>query len=115
MKNAKLFAAILAFCCTAPLGAQRYSVPETALRTGKYNDAIAAFTKLAPANPPPPAALDGLFRSLMIVGRYAEAESTARRAPELANRLGEVLYTRGRIDEAATAFKQAIALKRGDR
>src|SRR6185503_14098649 len=72
---------------TAPLAAQEYGAAETALRTGKYEQAIAAFTKLASADPAPPAALDGLVRSLMIVGRYDEAEAAARRPPELANRL----------------------------
>jgi len=98
-----------------PLAAQEYSAAETALRTGKYEQAIAAFTKLASAEPAPPAALDGLVRSLMIVGRYDEAEAAARRSPELANRLGEVLYGRGMLDQAAESFRKAIARNKADR
>ncbi|MBI4499766.1 MAG: tetratricopeptide repeat protein [Gemmatimonadetes bacterium] len=96
------------------VAAQQYSAAETALRTGKYDDAIAAYTRLAASEPPPVAAINGLVRSLAMVGRYDEAEAAARRSPDAANSLGEILYLRGRWDEAATAFKQAVARKTPD-
>src|SRR5258707_935601 len=96
------------------LVAQQYSAAETALRTGKYDDAISAYTKLAAAEPPPAAAVKGLVRSLAIVGRYDEAEAAGRRSPDAANALGEVLNQRGRWDAAEAAFKQAIARKAPD-
>ena len=107
--------ALLLLLLSGPLQAQQYAAPEQMLRTGKYELAIAAYKKLAEAEPPPAAALKGLAKSLMEVGRYEEAETAARRSPQLANTLGEILYLRGRWLEAEQAYKEAVARKTPDR
>ena len=94
---------------------------ETALRTGRYDDAISAFRGLVRRDPVSPRSAHGLITALAEVGRYREAEEAARRfidaAPgsaEIWNSLGEVLYRVGRIDEAADAFARAMNEGAGD-
>ncbi len=88
---------------------------ETALRTGRYEDAISAFRGLVRRDPAAARPARGLIGALAEVGRYGEAEDAARRylvsesnSPEIWNSLGEVLYLVGRIDEAADAFARAM-------
>jgi tetratricopeptide (TPR) repeat protein len=88
---------------------------ETALRTGRYDDAISAFRGLVRRDPASPRSARGLISALAEVGRYGEAEDGAHRyleaapsSPEIWNSLGEVLYRVGSIDEAADAFARAM-------
>ncbi|NIN71875.1 MAG: tetratricopeptide repeat protein, partial [Gemmatimonadetes bacterium] len=88
---------------------------ETALRTGRYDDAISAFRGLVRRDPAAPRSARGLIGALAEVGRYGEAEDAARRylesapsSPEVWNALGEVLYLVGRIEQAADAFARAM-------
>jgi tetratricopeptide (TPR) repeat protein len=89
---------------------------ETALRTGRYDDAISAFRGLVRGDPASARSAQGLISALAEVGRYGEAEEAARRyidsapsSPEIWNALGEVLYLVGRIEEAADAFARAMS------
>jgi len=101
---------------------------EAALRAGRYDAAIAAFTRAtaseAPASGAPGSAraYRGLVRALREVGRYDEAEAAARRATatpgpvarEVWNSLGEVLRERGRLAAAESAFTRAAAERASD-
>jgi tetratricopeptide (TPR) repeat protein len=83
-----------------------------ALRAGRYQAAISIFQALATSPAATPAARRGWVRSLLAVGRYADAESAARAgasaSPELLNTLGEVLAMRGDREAAERAFRHAI-------
>ncbi|HEX7049957.1 MAG TPA: tetratricopeptide repeat protein [Longimicrobiales bacterium] len=169
MKGTLALAIALAVSLTAPACAQQPDAASAAaaLREGRYDDAIAAYTRLVDDGGGI-AARRGLVRALMAVGRYDEAERAARagtalaakatpagardpahtgptgrarpdsaaadtaraaaavgadgrtaappdgaaapRSPaiELANTLGEVLYARGKVEEAEAAFRTAI-------
>ena len=93
---------------------------DAALRSGKYEEAIAGYRTAAAAPSADARATRGLVDALMMVGRYDEAEAAARRvtaagtSAELWNSLGEVLVTRGKLDEAATAFQQAMSGRASD-
>src|SRR5690606_29793893 len=61
-----------------------------------------------------PMAARGLAHALSAVGRYDEAEAALRTAlapapdsVQLANALGEVLYARGKVEEAERLFRAA--------
>ena len=105
---------ILLFGASA-LGAQSVQDARELLRSGKYAEAAAAFAKVPTSDSAWAAAQRGLVRSLMVVGKYDEAEATARRAAatprgrELSNSYGEVLYARGKIGEAEQAFASALS------
>ena len=83
------------------------------LRTGKYEQAAAAFAKVPASDDEWATAQRGLVRSLVAVGKYDEAEAAARRATsspkgnELWTTLGEVLHGRGRNADAEQAFVRA--------
>lgn len=98
--------------------APQLSAAEAAFRSGKYDEAITAFARLAEADPSSAAARRGWVRALMEVGRYDEAVSAAR-APgipeaELANALGEALYARGDVAGAEAAFRRSVEAKAED-
>lgn len=90
--------------------------PETALRAGQHEVAIAGYTRDAQARPQDFSVHAGLVRALSEVGRYAEAEQAARaflarnkHSAELQTPLGEVLVLRGKSAEAEQAFEKALA------
>ncbi len=94
----------------------RLADAHSALRRGRYDEAIRGFRSMVDREPRSAEAARGLVRALTEVGRYAEAEEAARRyvrgrpdSPELLNALGEVLALRGRRDEAADLFRRALA------
>ncbi|MCZ6918745.1 MAG: tetratricopeptide repeat protein [Gemmatimonadetes bacterium] len=92
------------------LGGQTLDDARLAVRSGEYRDAIRAFTRLARDGEV--AAGRGLVRTLAEVGRDDDAEREARRlyasaSLQFANVLGEVLYARGRLDEAEPLFREA--------
>ena len=101
-------------CVGYPADAQSVDGGDQALRTGKYDEAIAAYRAAASAQDASPRATKGLVDALVMVGRYDEAEETARRATasgtsaELWNSLGEVLVIRGRLAQAESAFVRAM-------
>lgn len=88
---------------------------ETALRQGRYDDAIAAFEDESVATPTP-RLYKGWIEALRLTGRYDEAlgrvDAFLTKEPasvELENTRGELLYERGRIADARTAFEKAIS------
>lgn len=94
---------------------------QTALQSGRYEDAISAFRELLRREPASALSARGLVSALAEVGRYREAEQAARRymesnsgSAELWNSLGEVLYRIGKIEEAADAFAMAMAERASD-
>ena len=95
----------------APLAAQDEA--RDALRTGKYQQAIALLQKVSPADSDWIAAQRDLARAYAMVGKYDEAENTARRAAaarngaSLWNSLGEILSLRGKREAAESAFTRA--------
>jgi tetratricopeptide (TPR) repeat protein len=103
----------LLFAPLATIRAQGVDDATQLLRTGKYEQAAAAFAKVPASDDEWVAAQRGLVRSLMAVGKYDEAEAAARRATtaakgnELWTTLGEVLHTRGRNADAEQAFGRA--------
>jgi tetratricopeptide (TPR) repeat protein len=95
---------------------------EAALRAGRYDAAIAAFTRAATADSSSARAHRGLVRALSEVGRYEQAETAARHATSTAgpiarevwNSLGEILRERGKLTAAESAFARAIAERASD-
>ncbi|HKO16375.1 MAG TPA: tetratricopeptide repeat protein [Gemmatimonadaceae bacterium] len=112
LRLAPLAAMLLVPACA---GAQRLDDARALQRSGKYQEAITAYAEVPAASAGWAAAQRGLVRTLATVGRYDEAEATARRATasaagrELWNVLGEVLQARGKTDEAEQAFTRALA------
>ncbi|HUF25496.1 MAG TPA: tetratricopeptide repeat protein [Gemmatimonadaceae bacterium] len=108
-----LVAAIALSCVGWPADAQTGAGADASFRAGKYDEAIAAYRAGAAGPDAPATAARGLVRALATVGRYDDAEQTARSAtaggsPELWNVLGEVLAERGKLAEAESAFVSAI-------
>jgi len=92
-----------------------------ALRRGDYEKAIEFFTDRIDEEPADVEANRGLVQAYRNTGRFREAERTIgafeRSFPEsvdLANSLGEILHTTGRLDSAREAFQRAIAGGAGD-
>jgi tetratricopeptide (TPR) repeat protein len=99
----------------------RAQLPEAvvAARGGRYDDALAAFEAWSRESPDEPRGHRLWVRTLLEVGRYAEAERVARRlvdagSPELLNVLGEALAATGQWDEAESMFSRAIAAEAPD-
>ena len=119
-RSASVAGALLLLACE-PARSQTLQGAESALRTGRYDEAISAFTALAASDTAPVAARRGLVRALTEVGRYDDAETAARRfatpdarGRELANSLGEVLVLRGKLPEAEAAFRRAMTERASD-
>ncbi|MDQ3698063.1 MAG: tetratricopeptide repeat protein [Gemmatimonadota bacterium] len=103
-------------CASQARGAEGRDQAAAALRSGKYEQAIALYRALASAPDAIPADRRGYVRALAEVGQYQTAEEVGRRyvssgttSPELWNTLGEVLALRGKSGEAAHAFGKALA------
>ena len=83
------------------------------LRTGKYQEAITILSKVPASSEDYVAAQRDLARAYATIGKYDEAELTARKATTgkggalLWNTLGEVLLTRGKLAAAESAFVKA--------
>lgn len=80
------------------------------LRRGDYQEGLRAFRTLAEASNASVSVVRSYARGLMEVGRYDEAIGIlvdGGSGAELANVLGEALYTVGRLQEAESAFQQA--------
>src|SRR5207248_2485587 len=73
-KRGICFACVL-LCVALPASAQSVDDATTLLRTGKYEQAAAAFTKVPPSDDEWVTAQRGLVRSLIALGKYDEAES----------------------------------------
>jgi tetratricopeptide (TPR) repeat protein len=95
---------------------------EAALRAGRYDAAIAAFTRAATGDSASSRAHQGLIRALSEVGRYDDAEAAGRRATakagpvarEVWNSLGEALRERGKLAAAESAFTRAVNERASD-
>jgi tetratricopeptide (TPR) repeat protein len=114
--------AILVACAVvavpAPVLPQSVADARTALRTGAYEEAARGFRRAVEADPGAAEARGGLVEALLVLGRYEDAETAARGAPDpspMANTLGEVLLHTGRLQEAAAAFRQSIDAGAHDR
>jgi tetratricopeptide (TPR) repeat protein len=104
--------------CAWPAEAQLRTAV-VAARGGRYDAALAAFEAWSRENPEEPGGHRSWVKTLLELGRYAEAERVARRlvdagSPDLLNVLGESLAAVGRLDEANAAFSRAIAAKAAD-
>jgi tetratricopeptide (TPR) repeat protein len=99
----------------APLALRAQDDGREALRTGKYQEAIALLSKVPPTDSEWVAAQRDLVRAYTTIGKYDEAENTARRdvaikgGKELWNTLGEALLARGKRVPAESAFVRAGA------
>ena len=111
---------VLAFAAAMPLRAQAVDEATALLRSGKYEDAAAAFGKVPESDEEWVAAQRGLVRSLMAVGKYDEAETAVRRATataqgkELWTTLGHALHARGKNAEAQQAYTLALNVHASD-
>jgi tetratricopeptide (TPR) repeat protein len=99
--------------CASAQDAQNES-PEDELRHGKYQSAIASFTKALQADPKNGNAQKGLLQALLETGKYAEAEMSAEKflalgGNEAQSKLmrGEIYATTGRYAEAISEFGKA--------
>ena len=71
--------AVLIGLAAQPLGAQRIDDARTALRSGRYDDAIAQFTRIVRRDASSVEAARGLVAALVEVGRYEDAREAAER------------------------------------
>jgi Flp pilus assembly protein TadD len=89
--------------------------PLTMLRTGRYDEAIKAYSAVARSDSAWVEAQKYLALTYLTVGKLDEAERTARAgvgAPggqHVANTLGEILVGRGKRAEAEPFFQRAVA------
>ena len=118
-RSASVALALLLLACE-PARSQTLQAAESARRTGRYDEAIRAYTALA-ASDTAITARRGLIETLGDVGRYEEAEAAARgfvtadpRGAQLANTFGEILVTRGKLSDAEAAFRRAMSEKASD-
>lgn len=94
--------------------AQDVSDARDSLRAGRYQEAIAALTKVPASDSNWLQAQEYLVRAYRLTGRYDDAESAARKAVaarggvNMLNSLGEVLIDRGKRAAADTAFTRAV-------
>jgi tetratricopeptide (TPR) repeat protein len=115
VRRAAIVAAAIVVTLTTIARAQDLDAGREALRTGKYAEAIAQLAKIAPTDSQWFAAQRDLVHAYATVGRYDDAENTARRGASakgggaMANTLGEVLLTRGKRAAAESAFVRAGA------
>jgi tetratricopeptide (TPR) repeat protein len=91
----------------------------TAYRTGKYDDAITIYRRLAERESSNIEAWKGLARSFSMVGKYQEAEQALRGAPQsvgvaLSNTLGDVLLEQGKTADAEQAYRIAVQQRAPD-
>ena len=100
---------------TDPLAAQMADSARELARSGKYAEAIAVYSKVPRSDSAWMGVQRELARTLATVGRYDQAEATARQAAvapngrELWATLGAVLQERGRRAAAESAFVRAQA------
>jgi len=84
------------------------------LRSGQYDEALAALQRIARDDDASPAAVRSYSRALMEVGRYEDAVrflgggGGSAGSVEWENSFGEVLYEVGRIQDAEAAFRRAV-------
>jgi tetratricopeptide (TPR) repeat protein len=96
-----------------PLPAQDIDEGRDALRTGKYQQAITILLKVPSTDSQWIAAQRELTRAYATIGKYDEAEMTARRGTaakggaQLWNTLGEIALIRGKRAAAESAFVRA--------
>lgn len=116
--TALLVSAALLAATGAPAAARAQEAEDsalTALRSGRYEEAINAWRQRIRAGAGAAETYRHLAAALIEVGRYEQAEQAAREfiadnpdSVELHNRLGEALRKTGRLDEAEAAFQRAI-------
>ncbi|MEJ2204790.1 MAG: tetratricopeptide repeat protein [Gemmatimonadota bacterium] len=111
MRGAVLMALLGLVAFDVDVAGQSLADARASLRSGEYETAVREYRRALSDDAGSVEARRGLVEALATLGRYDEAERTAREAPApalLANRLGEVLLERGRLDEADAAFRAAI-------
>ncbi len=122
-RNAHAFAFVFAFAFGLGVGLTACSAQiedaRTAYRTGKYDDAIAIYRRIAEREPNNVDAWKGWARSLAQVGKYTDAEQALQRAPAsvgaaLAKTLGDVLLQQGKATEAEVAYRSAVQQRAAD-
>jgi tetratricopeptide (TPR) repeat protein len=102
-----------ALLCAASTRVAAQDEARDALRTGKYQQAIALLQKVPASDSSWAAAQRDLARAYATIGRYDVAENGARRAATAANGaalwnpLGEILLLRGKREAAESAFVRA--------
>lgn len=104
--------AVVLAASALPLDAQDASEARAALRSGEYEDAIAAYEEILEADPRAARSRVELMEALLATGRYEDAVEVGREAPDpgvVAHATGDALVRLGRLDEAAQAFRQGAA------
>ena len=99
------------------LQAQTTVEARESLQTGEYENAARAFRTILENNPSSYDVRRDLIQALLSTGEYDASELLAREAPSpgaFANTLGEILVIRGKLEEAATAFRESIDANASD-
>ena len=102
---------LLSVLTVGSLQAQTLAEARESLQAGEYEDAARALRTILTDDPSSHEARRDLIQALFFTGEYEASELLAREAPVpigFANTLGEILVTRGKLDEAATAFQRSI-------
>ena len=104
----------------SPAAAQSVDDATQLLRTGKYEQAAAAFARVPASDDEWVMAQRRLVRAYVAIGKFDEAENAARRATgapkgaQLWNSLGDVLHGRGKNADAEQAFQRAVSTHASD-
>jgi tetratricopeptide (TPR) repeat protein len=118
MRRPTLLLAAACALAAVPTGVRAQTDGRAALRSGDYDRAIREYRSTVRADPASVEARRGLIEALVVKGRYDDAETVAREAPDprpVADALGRVLVRRGDLDGAEAAYRRGVESGGADR
>ncbi len=112
--------AALSLIASPALAQSAVTAAQDSVLAGRYDGAITVLSRVRKGDSTWIAARRALARTLALVGRYDDAERTAREAStapggrEVLNTLGEILMARGKRAAAESSFVRAVAAGASD-